>query len=564
MQELLEKIEKRRTFAIISHPDAGKTTLTEKLLLYGGAIHLAGTVKARKSNRHAVSDWMEIEKQRGISVTSSVLQFDYDGYRVNILDTPGHQDFSEDTYRTLMAADSAVMLIECAKGVEPQTKKLFWVCHRRQLPVFTFVNKLDRYGRDPFDLMDEIEQVLGIRAYPINWPIGIDGNYIGVYDRVKKQIELFENDSSHGSKILKSTTGSLDDPEIINAIGEDLYHKLCDDIELLDMAGDEFDMAKVNSGELTPMFFGSAMTNFGVRSFLEKFLELSPMPQPRILQNGYLLSPDNELFSAFVFKIQANMNPAHRDRIAFIKDQIEKVKAVRSLHRSKRKKNNVFEVSLVGYTNAGKSTLLNTLTNSDIYAKDQLFATLDPTTRQLTLPNKQEIIITDTVGFIQRLPHQLIAAFRSTLEVVTEADLLVHVIDVSHELYKEQAAAVHEVLKEIGAETKPVITVYNKIDKLPPDSKLADRLALEEDTVCISAAKKLNLETLQQMIETHLKSKAVEVTLCIPYAETAKAAQLHETANVLEQEYTENGAVMKVILPVEDLEAYNEYILKSE
>lgn len=253
-----------------------------------------------------------------------------------------------------------------------------------------------------------------------------------------------------------------------------------------------------------------------------------------------------------------------RDRIAFIKDQIEKVKAVRSLHRSNRKKNNVFEVSLVGYTNAGKSTLLNTLTNSDIYAKDQLFATLDPTTRQLTLPNKQEIIITDTVGFIQRLPHQLIAAFRSTLEVVTEADLLVHVIDVSHELYKEQADAVHEVLKEIGAESKPVITVYNKIDKLPPDSKLADRLALEEDTVCISAAKKLNLETLQQMIETHLKSKAVEVTLCIPYAETAKAAQLHETANVLEQEYTENGAVMKVILPVEDLEAYNEYILKSE
>lgn len=253
-----------------------------------------------------------------------------------------------------------------------------------------------------------------------------------------------------------------------------------------------------------------------------------------------------------------------RDRIAFIKDQIEKVKAVRSLHRSKRKKNNVFEVSLVGYTNAGKSTLLNTLTNSDIYAKDQLFATLDPTTRQLTLPNKQEIIITDTVGFIQRLPHQLIAAFRSTLEVVTEADLLVHVIDVSHELYKEQAAAVHEVLKEIGAESKPVITVYNKIDKLPPDSKLADRLALEEDTVCISAAKKLNLETLQQMIESHLKSKAVEVTLCIPYAEAAKAAQLHETANVLEQEYTENGAVMKVILPVEDFEAYNEYILKSE
>ncbi len=253
-----------------------------------------------------------------------------------------------------------------------------------------------------------------------------------------------------------------------------------------------------------------------------------------------------------------------RDRIAFIKEQIEKVKSVRTLHRTNRKKNNIFEVSLVGYTNAGKSTLLNTLTDSDIYAKDQLFATLDPTTRQLTLPNKQEIILTDTVGFIQRLPHQLIAAFRSTLEVVTEADLLVHVIDVSHELYKEQAAAVHEVLKEIGAETKPVITVYNKIDKLPPESKLAERLAQEEDTVCISAVKRLNLETLQQQIEKHLKSKAVEVTLEIPYAESAKAARLHETANVLSQEYTEQGTLLKVIIPVEDMEIYNEYIVKSE
>ena len=253
-----------------------------------------------------------------------------------------------------------------------------------------------------------------------------------------------------------------------------------------------------------------------------------------------------------------------RDRISKLSEDLKDMKEHRDVQRSKRAKTSTPVAAIVGYTNAGKSTILNTLTNSDIYAKDQLFATLDPTTRQLTLPNKQEIIITDTVGFIQRLPHQLIAAFRSTLEVVTEADLLVHVIDVSHELYKEQAAAVHEVLKEIGAETKPVITVYNKIDKLPPDSKLADRLALEEDTVCISAAKKLNLETLQQMIESHLKSKAVEVTLCIPYAETAKAAQLHETANVLEQEYTETGAVMKVILPVEDLEKYNDYIIKSE
>ena len=301
MSELLEKIEKRRTFAIISHPDAGKTTLTEKLLLYGGAIHLAGSVKARKSNKHAVSDWMEIEKQRGISVTSSVLQFDYDGFRVNILDTPGHQDFSEDTYRTLMAADSAVMLIDAAKGVEPQTKKLFWVCHRRHLPIFTFINKLDRYGRNPFDLMDELEKVLNIRAYPINWPIGIDGHYKGVYNRLENTIELFEDDNSHGANKLKSTTGSLDDPKI------------------RELLGDEFDMEKVNAGELTPMFFGSAMTNFGVQSFLEKFLELSPKPQPRMLQDGTMVEPINENFSAFVFKIQANMNPAHRDRISFMR-----------------------------------------------------------------------------------------------------------------------------------------------------------------------------------------------------------------------------------------------------
>lgn len=319
MQEIKSKIEKRRTFAIISHPDAGKTTLTEKLLLYGGAIHLAGSVKARKSTKHAVSDWMEIEKQRGISVTSSVLEFNYKGYQVNILDTPGHQDFSEDTYRTLMAADSAVMLIDAAKGVEPQTKKLFWVCHRRHLPIFTFVNKLDRYGRNPIDLMDEIEKVLGIHAYPVNWPIGIDGRYKGVYNRLDKTIELFADDTSHGTKKLQSTTGTLDDPRIKEMLGNELFENLCNDIELLDLAGDEFDLAKVNAGELTPMFFGSAMTNFGVQAFLEKFLELSPLPQPRMLQDGGIILPDNENFSAFIFKIQANMNPAHRDRIAFMR-----------------------------------------------------------------------------------------------------------------------------------------------------------------------------------------------------------------------------------------------------
>jgi peptide chain release factor 3 len=319
MENLQEQISKRRTFAIISHPDAGKTTLTEKLLLYGGAIHLAGSVKARKANKHAVSDWMEIEKQRGISVTSSVLQFDYDGYRVNILDTPGHQDFSEDTYRTLMAADSAVMLIDAAKGVEPQTKKLFWVCHRRHLPIFTFINKLDRYGRNPYDLMEEVENVLGIKVYPIDWPIGIDGRYQGVYNRMTKKVTLFKSDTSHGAKQLQTTVGTIDDPQILELLDTETVENLKNDIELLDVAGDDFDQSKVNAGELTPMFFGSAMTNFGVQEFLERFLKLSPKPQPRLLQNGEFINPDNPLFSAFVFKIQANMNPAHRDRISFMR-----------------------------------------------------------------------------------------------------------------------------------------------------------------------------------------------------------------------------------------------------
>lgn len=318
MSNLAPEISKRRTFAIISHPDAGKTTLTEKLLLYGGAIRLAGSVKARKAQKHAVSDWMEIEKQRGISVTSSVLQFDYDGYRVNILDTPGHQDFSEDTYRTLMAADSAVMLIDVAKGVEDQTKKLFQVCKQRGIPVFTFINKLDRYGRNPFDLMEEIEQVLGIRAYPMNWPIGIDGNYSGIYIRKQAKIELFERAGEHGQWALPSTQGGVDDPEFKKILGEDIHQALCEDIELLDMAGEEFDFGKVARGELTPLFFGSAMTNFGVRLFLEDFLKLAPQPTLRMSSEG-VIAPDNEKFSAFVFKIQANMNPAHRDRLAFIR-----------------------------------------------------------------------------------------------------------------------------------------------------------------------------------------------------------------------------------------------------
>jgi len=318
VEEFNNEIQKRRTFAIISHPDAGKTTLTEKLLLYGGAIHLAGSIKSRKTQRHAVSDWMEIEKQRGISVTSSVLQFDYDGCRINILDTPGHQDFSEDTYRTLMAVDSAVMIIDVAKGVEAQTKKLFKVCKQRNIPIFTFINKLDRYGKDPLELMEEIESVLGIRSYPMNWPIGIDGKYKGVYDRQKKQIELFDDDATHGQKERTSVTGDITDPQIAELLGVNAQQALAEDIELLDTAGEAFDLDKIAQGELTPMFFGSAMTNFGVQNFLEEYLKLAPPPAPRNSSAGLIL-PDNENFSAFVFKIQANMNPAHRDRLAFIR-----------------------------------------------------------------------------------------------------------------------------------------------------------------------------------------------------------------------------------------------------
>ncbi len=317
-EEWKKEIGKRRTFAIISHPDAGKTTLTEKLLLYGGAIHLAGSIKSRKTNRHAVSDWMEIEKQRGISVTSSVLQFDYANWRINILDTPGHQDFSEDTYRTLMAVDSAVMILDAAKGVETQTKKLFKVCRKRHIPIFTFINKLDRFGKAPLDLIDEVENVLGIRAYPMNWPVGMDGHYTGVYDRLKQTIELFTNDASHGQTERTFLSGSVNDETFMAKLTKEERQQLADDIALLDMAGESFDRKKVNCGDLTPTFFGSAMTNFGVKNFLEEYLRLAPPPMPRMSSDG-LIEPTDDNFSAFVFKIQANMNPAHRDRLSFIR-----------------------------------------------------------------------------------------------------------------------------------------------------------------------------------------------------------------------------------------------------
>ncbi len=311
------EIHSRRTFAIISHPDAGKTTLTEKLLLFGGAIHMAGSVKSRKAERYATSDWMELERQRGISITSSVMQFKYKGYIVNILDTPGHQDFSEDTYRTLTAADSAVMIIDAAKGVEAQTIKLFQVCRQRGIPIFTFVNKMDRNGKHPLDLMDEVEKVLGIDSYAMNWPIGMGGDFKGIYNRANRRVERFRG--SAGNFVAQvPVSGSLEDEAVQKGIGSDILVQLHEEIELLDMAGNSFDRERMERGEVTPVFFGSALNNFGVPDFLEHFLELAPAPQPRLTSQGLLL-PEHSEFAGFVFKIQANMNAAHRDRIAFIR-----------------------------------------------------------------------------------------------------------------------------------------------------------------------------------------------------------------------------------------------------
>ncbi|MBS5387017.1 MAG: peptide chain release factor 3 [Clostridiales bacterium] len=318
MSEITNEIKKRRTFAIISHPDAGKTTLTEKFLLYGGAINLAGSVKGKATARHAVSDWMEIEKERGISVTSSVLQFNYGGFCINILDTPGHQDFSEDTYRTLMAADSAVMVIDASKGVEAQTRKLFKVCVMRHIPIFTFINKMDREAKDTFDLLDDIEKELGIATCSVNWPIGSGKAFKGVYDRQKKEVELF-SDTHKGTTTGEVKTVEANNPELDWLIGEEAKTTLLEEIELLDGASAEFDQELVNKGELSPVFFGSALTNFGVETFLKHFLKMTTSPLPRMSDQGEIDPMTEPDFSAFVFKIQANMNKAHRDRIAFMR-----------------------------------------------------------------------------------------------------------------------------------------------------------------------------------------------------------------------------------------------------
>jgi peptide chain release factor 3 len=320
---LRHEIGRRRTFAIISHPDAGKTTLTEKLLLYGGVIQLAGAVKAKRGRASAVSDWMEMERERGISITTSVLQFPYRGFQMNLLDTPGHADFSEDTYRTLHAVDGAVMLLDSAKGVEAQTRKLFRVCRQRAIPIFTFVNKMDRPGRDPFELIGEVESVLGIGVFPITWPIFRDGTFRGVWHRLARRVYLF--DAAHagssagvGAERPPVEVSGLDDPEVREALDQAGYDRLRHDAELLDLAGDGFDRERFEAGELSPLFFGSAINNFGLEAFLETFCELMPPPRARQTDQGPV-EPTLDEFSGFVFKIQANMDKAHRDRIAFVR-----------------------------------------------------------------------------------------------------------------------------------------------------------------------------------------------------------------------------------------------------
>ncbi len=379
--EIPNEVARRRTFAIISHPDAGKTTLTEKLLLYGGAVNLAGSVTARKTQRHAASDWMELEQQRGISITSTVLQFDYGDRVMNLLDTPGHQDFSEDTYRTVTAADSAIMMLDGASGIEPQTLKLFEVCRMQQIPIFTFINKMDRPAKDPLDLLDEIENTLGLSVCPMNWPIGDGPDFQGVYDRIGKMVHRFER-TEHGATQAPVRTAGVDDPTLDELLGVNAAAKLREDVELIEMAGTEFDHEQILAGQQTPVFFGSALTNFGVQLFLNWFADYAPAPRPRPAEKREV-QPDEQAFSGFVFKIQANMDPRHRDRVAYVrvcsgkfeKDmpvhqvrldrQIRLSRPLRLFGQDREVVEEAYAGDVIGLINPGMLTIGDTVTTGD-------------------------------------------------------------------------------------------------------------------------------------------------------------------------------------------------------
>jgi peptide chain release factor 3 len=378
------EVARRRTFAIISHPDAGKTTLTEKLLLYGGAVQLAGSVSARKTQRHAASDWMELERERGISITSTVLAFPYKGYQLNLLDTPGHQDFSEDTYRTLTAVDSAIMVLDGARGIEPQTLKLFEVCRRRHTPIFTFINKIDRPAKDPLELMEEIEQTLGLHTYPLNWPIGDGPDFQGVYDRLTGTVQLFER-TQHGARPVPVDVRDLSDPVLAAKIGEQRAEKLREDIELLELAGTPFNLDDVLAGRLTPVSFGSALTNFGVQLFLDTFIQYAPGPGAEATDKEEM-RPTDERFAGFVFKIQANMDPRHRDRVAYfrivsgrferdmdawhprLKRKVRLARPMRLFGQDREVVDEAFAGDVVGLINPGTFTIGDTISGEDIGA----------------------------------------------------------------------------------------------------------------------------------------------------------------------------------------------------
>ncbi len=379
---LVSEVARRRTFAIISHPDAGKTTLTEKLLLYGGAVQLAGSVTARRTQRHAASDWMEMEQQRGISITSTVLAFPYNGYQLNLLDTPGHQDFSEDTYRTLTAVDSAVMVLDGARGIEPQTLKLFEVCRRQHTPIFTFINKIDRPSQHPLELMDEIERTLGLETYPLNWPIGDGPDFKGVYDRITRTVHLFER-TTHGARPVPVQMTDLDDPLLDERIGAKFATQLREEMELLDLAGTSFDLEAVHAGTQTPVCFGSALTNFGVQLFLDRFIERAPAPGGRA-SNVRTLRPTDPTFSGFVFKIQANMDPRHRDRVAYLrivsgkferdmdawhprtKKKVRLARPMRLFGQDREVVDEAYAGDVVGLINPGAFTIGDTISSDEI------------------------------------------------------------------------------------------------------------------------------------------------------------------------------------------------------
>jgi len=399
---IAKEVERRRTFAIISHPDAGKTTLTEKLLLYGNAIEEAGAVKSRRDQRSATSDWMELEKQRGISITSTVMQFNYGPWCLNLLDTPGHQDFSEDTYRTLAAADNSVMLIDSAKGLEPQTRKLFEVCRMRKLPLFTFINKLDRPSREPLELLDEIEKEFGLATYPVNWPVGTGDQFKGVYDRPSKLVHLFERTVGGRTKS-EFKTYALDDPKLPELISYKMFEQLKEELQILDVASHPFDLEMIHNASLTPVYFGSAMNNFGVELFLNSFIELSRKPGSFPSSEGEIM-PDHADFTGFVFKLQANMDPKHRDRIAFVrvcsgvfeKDMnVINSRTKRSIQLNQPKKilaknresiEEAFPGDIVGFSNPGAFAIGDTISSGKVLSypgiptfAPELFAFLDNT-----------------------------------------------------------------------------------------------------------------------------------------------------------------------------------------